>query len=634
MQVQTPNRLINETSPYLLQHAGNPVDWFPWSREAFEKAEMEDKPIFLSIGYSSCHWCHVMEREVFEIPQAAQALSDFISIKVDREERGDVDALYMEVCQLMTGSGGWPLSIFMTPDKQPFFAATYLQLDHFCHLAGQITVLWKADRNRLFQISRDITHTIAHPSDGGKTEWDFMQAAHSAYASLKGDYDPENGGFGKAPKFPSPHSLMFLQRYGLLVENSQALQMAQFTLERMSLGGIFDQIGGGFCRYSTDERYLTPHFEKMLYDNAMLSTVYAEFGFFEIAGRTIDFCMRELYCENIGAFYTAIDADSEGQEGKSYLFTRKEVISELGQDDGTRFCRIYDITEQGNFEGKNIPNMLKTGKLSEEDESFAAPCRSLLLHARSRRAQPFRDEKITLGPNALMLAALATCGRLMGREGYINAAVKLARFIRREMALDNRLRASWKNAASPHLAISDDYAYLAWGLYRLHQATLDDTWLIYCREVCDDMLSLFSSSDGLLFLSGKDVDDLPVRTKNIYDGALPSGNAVAAGVFRRLHTLTGEDIYAEALQRITRAMGAYASNTPTAHTALLANLLLSKKNLKAEIPVSNENMSRVWQGFHPFVSFSAGENGNSAAVCSGDRCFPPVDTAEDLEKLL
>ncbi|MCL1889990.1 MAG: glycine--tRNA ligase subunit beta, partial [Desulfovibrionaceae bacterium] len=364
----------------------------------------------------------------------AEALNaSFISIKVDREERPDVDAVYMSATTAMTGSGGWPLTLFMSPDKQPFFAATYLPLTRFCQITGQIAALWKADRPRLMRASQDIMHALRQEPEPQEGAWDAQEAARRAYQALEESYDPQCGGFGRAPKFPGAHTLMFLQRYGLLYEKEQALDMARFTLERMSLGGIHDQIGGGFCRYSTDAKYLAPHFEKMLYDNAMLAICYAEFGFGGIARKTLDFCLRELYHEQAGAFWTALDADSEGKEGEYYLFTPGQVKDILGQTDGTRFCTLYDITGQGNFEGKNIPNLLKTGILFRQDEAFAAPCRDLLRQAREERPRPGRDEKITLGNNGLMLAALSTCGRLLHEPAYIDTAIRLADFIRDEM---------------------------------------------------------------------------------------------------------------------------------------------------------------------------------------------------------
>ncbi|GHU80065.1 thioredoxin domain-containing protein [Clostridia bacterium] len=627
----TANRLAGETSPYLLQHKNNPVNWYPWGDEAFEAAQNEAKPIFLSSGYSACHWCHVMEHEVFEDRRAAELLNrHFISVKLDREERPDIDHLYMECCMALTGSGGWPLTVFMTPEKRPFFAGTYFPVEQFVKLTQNIAELWRDDRQRLENASGSIFPAIS-PERQTSGVW-REDLPHMAFRQLRDSFDAVNGGFGHAPKFPSPHTLMFLQRYALRYGNSAAGEMARHTLERMALGGIFDHIGGGFCRYSTDEYYLAPHFEKMLYDNAMLALAYAESGYADTTNRILEFCFRELGGPN-GAYYTALDADSEGQEGKYYLFTTRDVQTALGTDAG-RYSKLYGVTEDGNHEGRSIPNLLQTGRLSPKDEGFAESCRARLLEYRSGRVPPFRDEKLLLSSNSLMLAALATCGRRRRNAEYIEKAVTLAGFILGNMRRGERFYASYSmGALGTHPATSDDYAYLAWALYRLHQATLDDKWLTVCEEICGQMLALFADEDGLLWLSGADVRDLPMRVKNTQDGALPCGNSIAAGVFQRLYILLGDEKYHRAYQKILAAMSHVVERSPTAYTSLLSAAMLSQNGLKVELPYGDAPMHSVSEGFYPFAAFKAGPN-TGAMVCTGSACLPPVQDAEKLAELL
>lgn len=631
-----PNRLIHEQSPYLLQHAFNPVDWFPWGDEAFDKARQEDKPVFLSIGYSTCHWCHVMEREVFEKQEAAVILNDnFISIKMDREERPDVDHIYMEACQAMTGRGGWPLTIFMTSDKKPFFAGTYLPLTQFKYLISNVIDMWNNKRSDILRASDEV---FAHLSRTPEKEPDirFNEAAsRKAYQQLYKSFDTDYGGFGSEPKFPSPHTLMFLKRYSKAFREQEASQMADKTLTSMFLGGIFDHIGGGFCRYSTDRKYLVPHFEKMLYDNAMLAIAYTEAGMYDVARRTLDFCMNELWAPE-GAFYTAFDADSEGVEGKYYLFTPKEIENILGSRDGKRFCEIYDITKKGNFEGSNIPNLIKTGLLTDSDEKFASICRQALYEERTRRIPPARDEKLLLSSNSLMISALATAGRMMKESKYTTAALSVTDFIRDNMLKDGRLYAVYRDGLQRHLATSDDYAYFAWALYNLHQATLDENWLEQCKRVCESMMDLFMDEDGLLWLSGNDVIDLPVRAKNTYDGALPSGVSIAAEVFLKLCLLGGERKYRNAYKKIIDALAAEVNTFPTAHTALLSAFLLELRGgVKVELPINDAKFRYVLSEYHPFAVFRENsENKSSAIVCSDHECLPPVTEPDSLSSVI
>lgn len=629
------NRLIHEKSPYLLQHAYNPVDWYPWGEEAFGRAREEDKPIFLSIGYSTCHWCHVMEREVFEKHEAAAILNDnFICIKVDREERPDVDHIYMEACQAMTGRGGWPLSVFMTQDKKPFFCGTYFPLIQFKQIISAIIELWKNNRDEILETSEKvISHLRQDPY--GDIDIKFNEAAsHKAYIQLNKAFDTEYGGFGTEPKFPSPHTLMFLKRYSEAFKEKEAAGMAEKTLTGMFLGGIFDHIGGGFCRYSTDRKYLVPHFEKMLYDNAMLAIAYTEAGMFDVARRTLDFCMNELWAPE-GGFYTALDADSEGVEGKFYLFTPKEIESILGAQDARRFCELYDITQKGNFEGSNIPNLIKTGVLSGADEEFASACRKIVYKERQKRPPLARDDKILLSSNSLMISALSIAGRMMREEKYTTAALSVTDFIRDNMIKQGRLYGVYREGLQRHPATSDDYAYFAWALYNLHQATLDDNWLDQSRRVCESMMELFMDSDGLLWLSGNDVTDLPVKAKNTYDGALPSGISVAAEVLLRLYFIGGEEKYHSAYSKITAALAAELNTYPTAHTALLsASLLKLKGGVKVDIPSGNAKFRYVLSEYHPFAVFRENPNQGFATVCTDNACLPPVTEPDSLSSVI
>lgn len=397
MSTHKANRLIHEKSPYLLQHAYNPVDWYPWGDEAFEKAKAEDKTIFLSIGYSTCHWCHVMERESFEDEEVAELLNKyFVAIKVDREERPDIDHIYMTFCQAMTGHGGWPLTVIMTPDKKPFFAGTYFPKNDRHGMPGLLTILksvqkaWVENRDNLENISSQVVNTVYSETEDYPNEVLSEKAVDDAYKLLERSFDPIYGGFGNAPKFPAPHNLLFLLRYWYTKKENKALGMVEKTLDSMYRGGIYDHIGFGFCRYSTDRKWLVPHFEKMLYDNALLAMAYAEAyqatkkdKYARIAKEIFRYIERDMTSPE-GAFYSAEDADSEGIEGLFYLWKYEEIMSVLGEEDGKRFCSMFDITPSGNFEGRNIPNLINT---EETDENFIEQCRKRLFDAREKRTR-------------------------------------------------------------------------------------------------------------------------------------------------------------------------------------------------------------------------------------------------------
>ncbi|MCI8590291.1 MAG: thioredoxin domain-containing protein [Clostridiales bacterium] len=627
MAVTQKNRLAGESSPYLLQHANNPIDWYPWCDEVFKRARREQKVIFLSIGYSSCHWCHVMAHEVFENEEAAALLNEhFICVKVDREERPDVDHLYMEACVALTGSGGWPLSLFLTPEGYPFFAGSYFPLSSFLNLASKVARLWQDRRTDVMQASGQVLSALNRSIK--KDAWQESLPKRT-FEALQAIFDAENGGFGPAPKFPSPQTLLFLMRFGVCCQNQTAKDMVNRTLDKMALGGLFDHIGGGFFRYATDEKFLIPHFEKMLYDNAMLLLVYAWAGRLPVAKRVYDFCVRSLMSPE-GAFYTSLDADSEGAEGSYYLFSYEEVQQTLG-DDTESFCQWYGITPSGNFEGKNHLNLLSHGPLREEEEPIASCDREKLFAVQAKRVPPARDDKILLSSNGLMLAALSVYGSVTGHETVIRQAERLADFLCVQMREKDRYYASFCKSLGTHPATSEDYVYLAFGLLRLHQATLEKRWLHACCSVCEELIILFADTDGLLFMAGRDVKDIPIRTKDTYDGALPSGNSLAAEVFYSLYLLTGEEAYRQAFDQIKQALSGQAKAHPTAYTALMSAVLFAQKSIRVEL--SKDCFSSL-HGFYSFVCFAESDASHGVRICQADRCFASMTGPAELEDIL
>jgi uncharacterized protein YyaL (SSP411 family) len=662
------NRLINEKSPYLLQHAHNPVDWYPWGDDAFNKAKAEDKPLFLSIGYSTCHWCHVMEQESFEDEDvAAQLNKSFVSIKVDREERPDVDNFYMSACMALNGSGGWPLSCFLSPDKNPFFAGTYFPKNDsfnqsgFLTVLGQIAGLWKNSRDDITDASSSLLSHIKKSSGSNKAAL-RENADAVAFNTLSRSFDAKNGGFGGAPKFPSLQNILFLMRYGLTHGDSPAFDMVGISLDGMKNGGIYDHVGGGFCRYSTDARWLAPHFEKMLYDNALHIMAYSEaaalFGgdYARVVRETIEFVLREL-ADIEGGFYTAIDADSEGEEGKFYLFTPQDVQAALGEADGARYCALYDITGHGNFEGKNIPNLIDK-KLTDKDRIFAAQANKRLLAYRGHRIPPFRDDKILVSNNGLMIAALSIAGRILGEQAYISQAEKCADFLLERLISGGRLLARWRQGEAGIPAACDDYAYLFWGLIELYEATFDPRWLNKAISIEHDMDSLFwDEQNGGYYLAGSDIKDLPLRQKEFYDGALPSGNSVAALSLLRLARLTGDSSFEDRMKAIFKAAAAGVNSNPAAHCGLMCALLYLEAGGSEIIIVNGESLEALkgclprfapfmvsvvcGAGYElitqiaPFLGEYSGHDGRAAAyVCSAGSCMQPVTEPADLKKLL
>ena len=576
------NRLQYEKSPYLLQHRDNPVDWYAWGEEAFAKAAAEDKPVFLSIGYSTCHWCHVMAHESFEDDAVAARLNaDFVCVKVDREERPDVDAVYMAVCQALTGSGGWPLTIIMTPEQQPFFAGTYFPKYRRYGQPGlmgileQVAQLWQRERGSLLQTSQEITAAVMHGEINRSRE---PEAAllDKAYRIYQRQFDAVWGGFGAAPKFPAPHNLLFLMRYGQQAQEPQGLVMAEATLYAMARGGLQDHIGGGFSRYSTDDYWLVPHFEKMLYDNALLLLAYLQAyqrthkdDYAVVSHRTAKYILRELTdCQ--GGFYCGQDADSDGVEGKYYVFTPQEVVAVLGTEDGQIFNQRYGITEEGNFEGRSIPNRI--GQLAEEWPLDDERLRKLYAY-RLRRATLHKDDKVLLSWNSWAIMALAQAGRVLDEPRYLQAAVKAQQFIEANM-IDgqNRLYLRWRDGEAGNAAQLDDYAGYALALLELYHATFAPVYLQQAIWRAQQMVDLFADrQNGGYFLTAHDAEKLIVRPKETYDGAMPSGNSVAAMVLQRLAALSGEVQWQQAADKQMAFLAGEADYYPAGHSfALLA----------------------------------------------------------------
>lgn len=554
------NRLKQEKSPYLMQHGENPVDWYPWCEEAFQKATREDKPIFLSIGYSTCHWCHVMAHESFADSEVADLLNrEFISIKVDREERPDIDAVYMSVCQAMTGSGGWPLTIFMTPEQKPFFAGTYFPKNGgygrfgLMDLLERVADLWKNNREELLRAGNQITAAINQGQTGTGKKPD-RQLVERAYSQLAQRFDHKWGGFGTAPKFPTPHNLLFLLRYAEVAQEANAMKMAEITLEDMARGGIFDHIGGGFSRYSTDEMWLVPHFEKMLYDNALLLIAYAKAYqhtkrecFADTAHRTARYLLRELTSAE-GGCYCGQDADSDGVEGKYYVFTPEEVKAVLGEEDGEAFCRLYGITQSGNFEGKSIPNRIYT---SENGWNMDDSRLNKLYDYRLSRTKLHKDDKILLSWNAWAMIALAKAGQVLEEPSYLDAAVRIHEFIERKMVTEHdRLYLRYRDGEAAYVGQLEDYAVYALALLELYRVTFDAKYLQAAVHRAKQMVELFEDKNKVgYFMTAFDGEQLIARPKETYDGAMPSGNSVAAMMLQTLASLTGERSWQAAADR-------------------------------------------------------------------------------------
>lgn len=588
------NRLAKEKSPYLLQHAQNPVDWYPWGEEAFKEAKKNDKPIFLSIGYATCHWCHVMAHESFEDEGIAEMMNRaFVNIKVDREERPDIDNTYMTVCQMLTGSGGWPLTIIMTPEKRPFYAATYIPKEGrygrpgMRELIPRISGLWNNEREKVNNSAEEIIGAFRKSNkqeSGEALTADSMEKAYQIYLQ---QYDDNKGGFGSAPKFPSPHNLMYLLRYWHYSGENKALQMATNTLEAMRKGGIFDQIGFGFHRYSTDAGWLVPHFEKMLYDQAMLTLAYTEAWqatgnrrFRETAENTISYVLRDMQ-GNAGAFYSAEDADSEGEEGKFYVWSVNEIREALSTTKAELAIEIFTLTEEGNYTdeasgqrtGKNILHFTKPIEdLARERnmsvdklEDKLSEIRETLYRKREQRQRPLLDDKILTDWNGLMIAALAKAGRAFDKEIYITAAERAYTFIKENLQQENgTLLHRFREGDSAIRGHADDYAFLIWGLLELYEATFDTKYLEEAGHLNDIFLNGFwDKEQGGFFFTDEESEELLGRKKEGYDGALPSGNSVALSNLLRIGRLTANVELENKADELIRLYSSQVKRAPT-----------------------------------------------------------------------
>ena len=629
------NHLKNETSPYLLQHADNPVDWYPWCGEAFERAKSEDKPVFLSIGYSTCHWCHVMAHESFENSETAELLNkNFISVKVDREERPDIDSVYMTVCQAFTGSGGWPMSVFMTWDKKPFFAGTYFPttprfgMPSFRDVLNAVTMQWDTEREKLIQSAENITDMLKNTESvkGNKVNGDIVETAAEM---LRKSYDSIYGGFGSAPKFPIPHELMFLMYYAKINSDETAQKMAEKTLIQMRKGGIFDHIGGGFSRYSTDRYFLAPHFEKMLYDNALLIIAYSAMYsltsskvYLETTMKTAEYVLREMTSPE-GGFYSAQDADSEGVEGKYYTFSVDEITSVLG-DKGKHFSETFDITEHGNFEGVNIPNLLKSGDL---DTDFEAEFQSLYEY-RKKRTKLHLDDKILLSWNSMMIAAMSMLYRVSHEEKYLCAAENAQRFIEENISDGERLYTSFRDGKRSDKTFLDDHAYYIAALIELYNSTLDRKYLTKAEELCAEALRRFYDKNGGFNMC--EATELLMNPKELHDGAVPSGNSIMAYDLVRLYQLTDKEEYREYAKKQLNFMSAQSQDYPAGHCMFLLAKLLNEVppprviiSAKVSPDISNlpflANVTVVQaDNKYPLLN-----DRTTFYVCRGNTCLPP-----------
>jgi hypothetical protein len=604
------NRLANEQSPYLLQHADNPVDWYPWGKEAFKKAKELDRPIFLSIGYSTCHWCHVMEHESFEDDSVAKLLNDsFISIKVDREEMPEIDHVYMSVCQAMTGGGGWPLTIVMTPAKEPFFAGTYFPKDKRGGRSGlfqilpMITDAWTSKREDIMtsvgQI-KNYLNRINSKSTGGNLSTELVTKAFNEFHN---GFDEEYGGFYRAPKFPSPHNLIFLMRYHHSFNNKIALDMATKTLRQMRLGGIYDHIGFGFHRYSTDRHWLVPHFEKMLYDQAMIAMAYTEAYhitedeiFAQTAREILTYVLRDMTTSE-GGFYSAEDADSEGKEGKFYIWTEQEITKILGEDYSKEFKDVFSITTSGNYRdessgketGLNIPH-LKDYTANGNNELEIA--RVKLFNVREKRIHPLKDDKILTDWNGLMIAALAKAAIVLDEPVYLDAAEKAAEFVLHSIAKGERLLKRYRNGVAALDAHLDDYAFMAWGLLELYEATFATKYLSQALDLMNIMVEDFwDDKNGGFFLGSDQSEKLIVRSKTAYDGAIPSGNSVAVMNMVKLTRITGDTKWAELAEKTLRVFSEDVNRAPTGYTLMLTGFMFDTQNSK-EIVIVGDSRNR------------------------------------------
>ncbi len=674
-----PNQLINETSPYLLQHAHNPVDWYAWGEEALRRAREEDKPIFLSIGYAACHWCHVMEHESFEDPAVAVVMNDhFVNIKVDREERPDLDQIYMAAVVAMTGHGGWPMSVFLTPEGVPFYGGTYFPpvsrhgMPAFVDLLRGIADAWRNRRDEVTHSGTGLINHIRQQSTQAAAAALSPGALEAAYRTLERQFDLAHGGWGGAPKFPQPMTLEFLLRTHLRTTERSALAMAESTLTKMAHGGIYDHLGGGFHRYATDAIWLVPHFEKMLYDNAQLARVYVHAWqvtknplFRRVAEETLDYLLREM-TDPTGGFYSSRDADSEGVEGKFFVWTSDESHEILG-DEAALFSDAYGVTERGNFEEKNILHVAQKfqslaeryGVAPDEIEARLARARRALFIRREERVRPGLDDKVLVAWNGLALAAFADAARAFGQSDYRRAAEANAAFILREMQTpERRLLRAWRGGRARLNAYLEDYANFIEGLLALYETTFDARWFVEARRLADEMIAHFRDPAGGFFDTSDDHETLVVRPKDLQDNATPSGNAMAATVLLRLAALTGESRYREVAEEALRLVQPLVGTYPTAFAQWLSALDFALSRPK-EIAIvgdpagldTRKLIETVSGAYRPSQVVAVGRpeesspvpllegrvplNGRATAfVCEHFACRLPVTDPEELAALL
>ncbi len=683
MEYKYTNRLIHETSPYLLQHAHNPVDWYPWGEEALARSKKEDKPILLSIGYSSCHWCHVMERESFENGAIAETMNQrFINIKVDREERPDLDELYMNAVQVMTGSGGWPMTVFLTPDLVPFHAGTYFPpedrggMPGFSKILVVVSDYYHSHRGEVQKMEaqlKNALHQIAeiHPSPETVSD----RVLSNAFHALEKQFDPIYGGFGNAPKFPGSMILSFLLRHWKNTGSKMALEMTEKTLGKMANGGIRDHLGGGFHRYSVDERWLIPHFEKMLYDNALLSRIYFEAyqatqkEKYRLVGEEIlDYVLREMKSPE-GGFYSTQDADSEGREGKFYVWTEDEIRRVLGKERSTPFCAYYGVAAGGNFEGgASVLNVASTlehisqlhGMPVEELGKLLDEGRQKLYAEREKRVRPGRDEKILTSWNGLMISGFVDGFRVTGNEKYLKGAQEAARFILQSMRTDGGLLRVFNRGKARVRGYSEDYAFLVQALVDLYEATFETEWLKEADNLNRRMIDQFwDERDGGFFFTGKANESLIARSKNPYDNAIPSANSVAVSNLTRLGYLMGEESLKQKAEQILGLFRGFLEQQPSGFTQMLSSLSFflapqeigiiglkddfKTKSMIKEIYLAylpniilslRDPRDRVEGNWFPFLKEKGDAKPPTAFVCKGFTCLPPVTNARELKKIL
>ncbi len=642
------NYLINQSSPYLLQHSENPVEWYPWCKEAFARAKKEDKPIFLSIGYSTCHWCHVMAHESFEDQEIADILNkNFVSIKVDKEERPDIDSIYMAVCQAFTGSGGWPTSIIMTAEQKPFFAGTYLPKISRYGMIGLRELLltvqekWQNDRETLLRSANQITKIL----NKNQVQWSKAdeKILYDAVELYEKGYDETFGGFGDAPKFPSPHNLLFLMKHHKNTGHREALEMAEKTLVQMYKGGMFDHIGYGFCRYSTDPYFLVPHFEKMLYDNALLILAFCmayeitENPFYKDVSEKIAFYILTEMTSKEGGFFSAQDADSQGVEGKYYVFEPQEIIKLLGEKEGESFNSYYDITEKGNFDGKSIPNLLHNKGFKDNFDEFLPKIREY----RFKRCSLHTDDKILTAWNSLMIAALCRLYKVSGDEDYLYAAKKAQRFIESELCENNTLFVSFRKGRHGDKGFLDDYAFYTYGLLSLYDVTLDSNFLNRAKEIgCKAIDDFYDMKNGGFYLYGKENETLIFRPKEKYDGAMPSGNSMMAYNLVRMNYLNSSEKIEGILETQLKFMCGEAEKYPTGYgmflvalsdyfyPPLMITVVLKEKESLKELPFSLPYDSIIKVLEKPTEEFPLLNDKTTYYVCRNHSCMQPTNTLE------